>query len=499
MKKKKEKDQEIDDSYELFTKQLKRAIKPYQEEDKATKLKLLDDQIASVFRLERHFVSLLESSSQRQTIALKFLKFLEDHGKIVTAARPYFRERNLIYVKYLLPELRKRAWTAVYRYATNWPFLLWVLSNIDLEDQYNRLNSNINLPEYKPSITIEREILLQLVQTILELKSLRHSIVVQNLPLVIDRARLFARCTPRAELTDLDLVSHATEGLLVAIDKVMIEAEPVAHWQPSYHPVDNVVYWRGESASLPGEPFAYPKWVVSGWRVANHHTSSKHKTDVQRPQCPASVFRTTAIGKMGARMINSYSTTHLHLGPSDKRLLYHSNKRAAMYASTDGHDYKEIANHIRRDRIAWFISRDYKIDIKLAEKEVNILYNSIVENAKKENPDKDIDVWETLGILLSATYEDADQIVTLTEQAADEQSVAAIMKASSVVPTIDDEGEDKQERCQPYATPNELQPEAQYENAEGFSLLRKALLTLSIMERKVLVLSGLAELNCLER
>jgi len=489
MKKKtdKKKESSVDESYTIFTNQLKKAIKPFQGE-KEERLKLLDNQIVNVFRLERHFVSLVELSTKKQAIGMLFLKYLEDKGKIVTAARPFFRERNLVYVKYLLPELRRHCWTAIYRYATNWPFLLWVITNIVLGDNYQKISSKVELPEYKPTIEIENDILEQLISVVLELKKLRDDIVVQNLPLAIDRARMFARCTPRAELTDLDLIGHATEGLLIGIDKVMIEAKPVAHWPPTFHPVPGVAYWRGESASLPGEPFTFPEWVVSGYRVENHHTSNKHKTNVERPQCPASVFRTTAIGKMGARLINSYSMTHLHLGPNDKRLLYHSNKRAAQHTSPEGHDYVEIANHIRRDRIAWFIARDYKVDIKLAEKEVNFLYKSI----------KDEDVWTALGILLSAKYEDADQIVELTENAATEQSVAAIMKASSVVPTIDDEGEDKQDRTHSYSAPTEEQPAAMYEENEGLSLLRRALATLSIIERKILVLSGLAELSCLE-
>lgn len=501
------KDTKIDESYTLFTNQLKRAIKPFQGE-KEDRLKLLDSQIVNVFRLERHFVNLLELSSKKQAIAMLFLKYLEEKGKVVTAARPFFRERNLVYVKYLLPELRRHCWSAVYRYATNWPFLLWVITHIVLGVNYNRIVAKVELPEYKPTIELEPELLERLVEVVLELKKLRDDIVVQNLPLAIDRARMFARCTPRAELTDLDLIGHATEGLLIGIDKVMIEAKPMPHWAPSFHPVANVAYWRGESANLPGEPFAFPEWVVSGYRVENHHTSNKHKTTVKRPECPASVFRTTAIGKMGARLINSYSTTHLHLGPLDKRLLYHSNKRAAAHTSPEGHDYKEIANHIRRDRIAWYIARDYKIDIKVAEKEVNTLYKSVVDGSMfnwsstgrgVELPDNiDEDVWDVLGILLASKYEDADEIVFLSRSCADELSVAAIMKASSVVPTIDDEGEDKQDRTHSYSAPTEEQPESKYEENQGLRLLRKALATLSIIERKVLVLSGLAELNCLE-
>jgi hypothetical protein len=234
----------------------------------------------------------------------------------------------------------------------------------------------------------------------------------------------------------------------------------------------------------------FPRWVASGYRVDKNHTADKHVSSVERPATPGGIFRTTAIGRMGGRLINSYSLTHLHLGPNDKKVLYHANKRSAGHLIADGVDYQSLSDHIRRDRIAWLLARAFTLDPRDVEVEVDIAYEIAVKDEENR--------WKSLGTILSEKYEDAHLLVEGTSDSATPEEIARVMLASSVVPTVDDEGEDRQERDAPYAAPESSRPDVQFERAEQEHRMEMALRALSIFDRKVLVLSGLASLSCLE-
>jgi DNA-directed RNA polymerase specialized sigma subunit len=88
----------------------------------------------------------------------------------------------------------------------------------------------------------------------------RTKLIENNMPLAINRAKLFYRKTPKSHLTLMDFIGICSMGLAAGIDK----------WCGKYSPV----------------------------------------------------FRSVCIGRMVGNMIDSYSETMLHFYPSDKRILY---------------------------------------------------------------------------------------------------------------------------------------------------------------------------------
>lgn len=288
----------------------------------------------------------------------------------------------------------------------------------------------------------------------------------------------------------------------------------MAHWEPSWHPVDGFVYWRGESAAGPSEPFALPQFAQSGYRVDGHHTSDKHQPKVRRPECPASVFRTTTIGRMGGRLIQTYSQTHMHLGPSDKRLLYQANKIAAEYSESGVPDYAGMAERIVLDRVLWNFAKAAGIEVReiaapiISSAKASGLDAAVGLLARIDGPPKARrspsdteqswaakerarrDAWpaavKSLPSILSAALRAAPT--------ADE--VAEIMGWNSTVPVVNDEGNDRLIDGGAYASPRSSEPDAVLERAERDREVGRALAQLELTQRKLLVLLGLAPLEC---
>jgi RNA polymerase sigma factor (sigma-70 family) len=117
-----------------------------------------------------------------------------------------------------------------------------------------------------------------------EIRDLRAQIVEMNMPLAINRARIFWNRTPKAQLSYMDLVQIAAEGLLSAVDKYVL-------------------------------PFS-------------------------------SVFRSVAIGRMVGNFIENYSETLVHFYPVDKRKIYRANKVAHRFAAGTELDYEQIAAQV---------------------------------------------------------------------------------------------------------------------------------------------------------
>lgn len=514
---------------EIFAEQIRAAQRPFVGNLTRAKwadeqLRLQNEQVPTLIAAERMFVEATKAAPRlRRLILEQLLASVEERGR-ATAARAYFRERNVVFVRQVLPAIAERDWNSLDSFAVNWSYVAWAWRFVEvLPSKAGRLAKILNgsmLPPSKARLREARrggvsELVVDAMLAATEaIAQIRHILVVTNLQLIVDRAKTFDAATPSTSQADvMDHIGTAADGTLAGIDKMMLEARPMSHWEPSWHPVDGFVYWRGESAAGKGEPFALPQFAQSGYRVDGHHTSDKHQPKVRRPECPASVFRTTTIGRMGGRLIQTYSQTHMHLGPSDKRLLYQANKIASEYSESGVPDYAGMAERIVLDRVLWNFAKAAGIEVRemapiVSSAKANGLDAAIGLLARIECPPRARrspsdteqswaakvkacqDAWpaaiQSLPKLLAAALRAAPT--------ADE--VAEIMGWNSTVPVVSDEGNDRLIDGGAYAGPRSSEPDAVLERAERDREVGRALAQLGLMERKLLVLLGLAPLEC---
>jgi DNA-directed RNA polymerase specialized sigma subunit len=197
-----------------------------------------------LFRLESRFKDLLLSHDSGKDTYQKFMKFiLEDKGNILSA-RVYFRERQDTFSNQMFKAFHKSNSRMLHKFRINYTFMQWCL-----EQRVGSRSSHYSGPHKK-----------QLVDIFEAVMDVRRLLCENNLPLAINRAKIFWNHVAESHLEYMDLVQASSEGLLVAIDKFV----------PPY----------------------------------------------------GTVFRSTAIGRMGLNMSTDYMDTIVKIPPKEKRILY---------------------------------------------------------------------------------------------------------------------------------------------------------------------------------
>lgn len=209
-----------------------------------------------LFALENKFKKLLLSHDEGRAVYKKFMRFiLEDKGNMLSA-RVYFRERQDTFSNKMFNAFHKKNSRMLHKFKINFIFIQWVLDSriVHKNDKNGELTSAKIYKNYKGNKTKE---LLQIKD---EVSKIRNDICQNNLPLAINRAKIFWCNTPKSHLDYMDFIQTASEGLINAIDKFV----------PPYR----------------------------------------------------TVFRSTAIGRMTLNMITDYSDTLVKIPPKEKRIIY---------------------------------------------------------------------------------------------------------------------------------------------------------------------------------
>ena len=515
---------------EIFAEQIKVAQRPFvgdlsRAKWAAEQLRLQNEQVPTLIAAERMFVEATRAAPRlRRLILEQLLASVEERGR-TAAARAYFRERNVVFVRQVLPTISAGDWNALDSFAMNWAYVAWAWRFVEVSpERAGRLAAALNGSALPPAEVRLREgrrggvpepVVAAMLETTETIAKIRHALVVTNLQLIVDRAKTFDAATPSTSQADvMDHIGTAAEGTLAGIDKMMLEAHPMPHWAPSWHPVEGFVYWRGESAAGAGEPFEMPQFAQSGYRVDGHHTADKHQPKVRRPECPASVFRTTTIGRMGGRLIQTYSQTHMHLGPADKRLLYQANKVAAEYSESGTPDYAGMSERIVLDRILWNFARAAGVEVREIaapivaaaradglEAAIQLLAKTKAPPTPRRSPTEDDQSWAAKVRTREAAWPLAGQslpklLADWRKRAPTPDEVAEIMGWNSTVPVVSDEGNDRLVEGGAYAGPRSSEPDAALERRERDLEVSRGLAQLGLLERKLLVLLGLAPLEC---
>lgn len=238
--------------FRLFAKSLERVIAGYDNETgKDAKTEEQRRQVNLLFKLEKQFRKSLAAHPWGPACYKAFIDFIVDDKRNILAARPYFRERQAHFAKKISPAIKERDHDKLTKFNINYPFIAFVLAKKDW-------NSKAGAKIYA------------LAQ---EIKSVRQGLIDLNIPLAINRAKLFWSRTPKSHLSYMDLIQIGSEGLINAIDKYV----------PPY----------------------------------------------------TTVFRAVAIGRMTGNFIEEYSSPMLHFYPSDKKIIYRANKAARSIEKED--------------------------------------------------------------------------------------------------------------------------------------------------------------------
>lgn len=232
----------LDDAhFRSFAENLEKAIARVKQPLDQDLLAHQKEQIESLVGLEGEFRKTLLAHRSGPSVYRDFVHFVCDERRNILAARPYFRERQGVFTKQISRALKRRAEKSLYRFHFNYQFVLFVMAQRDWDHHCRRL---VELAE--------------------KIREVRTALVVENMPLAISRAKIFYSRTPPSQLSYMDLIQIACEGLMSAVDKFVL-------------------------------PFSR-------------------------------VFRGVAIGRMVGNFIENYSETLVHFYPVDKRKIYRANK-----------------------------------------------------------------------------------------------------------------------------------------------------------------------------
>jgi hypothetical protein len=229
-------------------------------------------QVETLIELERKWRTTLVKTRFGAWSYRKFIQFIREDRQNILAARPFFRERQGVFAKKIsrilksgvaaLAENQQVEVEPLYPFAINYQFILFVMGARHWS------------PRHRLTILTEK------------IRNLRQEIVEMNMPLAINRARVFYGRTPKSHLSYMDLIQISAEGLMSGVDK--------------YSPDKNGVVSK--------------------------------------------LFRSTAIGRIGGNLIQEYSETLVHFFPTDKRKIYRGHKLVGRYPTAV--DYEELAKDI---------------------------------------------------------------------------------------------------------------------------------------------------------
>jgi hypothetical protein len=194
------------------------------------------EQVEELLDAEKKFKETILKYRQATDIYKRFLQKVCIENKNILSARPYFRETATVFSQKITPAIKSDDVEALKVFDVNYQFIKFV------KDHW--------LGPFPKRAA-------QLYQRVY---TARTRLIENNMPLAINRAKLFYRKTPKSHLTLMDFIGICSMGLAAGIDK----------WCGPYSPV----------------------------------------------------FRSVCIGRMVGNMIDSYSETMLHFYPSDKRILY---------------------------------------------------------------------------------------------------------------------------------------------------------------------------------
>ena len=222
---------------------------------------LIGDQKAQVellVSLEDKFKYFIQKPKQIVSVYQKFINYIVNENGNILSARPYFRERSGVLSKGITKAIKENKPEDLMKYHINYQLIDFIVSNWEgpLPERAGR---------YYREFLEARRILIE-----------------NNLPLAINKAKIFYKKTPRSHLTLLDFINICTYGLISGVDKYAGEYDRV---------------WGSVSAN-----------------------------------------------RMKGYMIEEYSKTFIRMFPTDKKILYRANKLKYQLKIESVQELTEVVN-----------------------------------------------------------------------------------------------------------------------------------------------------------
>lgn len=225
--------QQFDDSFYRLAEGVDHLLKS--NKDKSTQ----KQQVDSLLKYEDLFKKEICKYAQSDEIYKQFVIYIIAEKGNILSARPFFREKSTVFNKHISPALKIADIKTLKKYAINYEMVKFIVKN-----WIGPIPARAK--KYLEKVEYYRKLLVEL-----------------NMPLAINRAKLFYRKVPRNSITLLDMINLCVQGLCTGIDK----------WSGAYSPV----------------------------------------------------FRSVCIGRMTANLIDAYSQTSVHFVPDDAKILYRAN------------------------------------------------------------------------------------------------------------------------------------------------------------------------------
>ncbi len=181
--------------FQVFASNLEKCIEKYGPGEDESLLERQRRQIKLLISLETKFRKVLLEHRWGPGIYRRFVHFICEERRNILAARPYFRERQTVFTKYISNALKKKRDRSLYRFRFNYMFVLFALRCYRW-----RAGSEV--------VALAKQI-----------ESIRRELMEMNMPLAISQTRIFWSSTPRSHLSYMDLIQIHCAGLLAAIDK----------------------------------------------------------------------------------------------------------------------------------------------------------------------------------------------------------------------------------------------------------------------------------------
>lgn len=275
MARKKAHDQ-FDPDLRNFAADVTRAIKANEDSDDYKDQK---DQVEELLDAERKFKETVLKYRQSTEIYKKFLQMICIENKNILSARPYFRESGVQFSKKITPAIKLAIngvsgdINVVKLNTESVKSGIETLKTFDVNYQFIKFVRDSWLGPFPERAE-------KLYWRVYKARSM---LIENNMPLVINRARLFYRKTPKSHLSLMDMIGIASTGLISGIDK-----------------------------------------------YCGPYTK---------------VFVGVLIGRMVGNLIDEYSETMLHFYPSDKRVLYKAHTIRGRKGIDDIHELTEAVNN----------------------------------------------------------------------------------------------------------------------------------------------------------
>ena len=212
------------------------------------------EQVEELVLAEKLFKEEIQKYKLSSTLYKKFIDKIRNVDRNILYSKIYFRENSDTFSHLITPCFKKCDPEKLKQFNINFNLIDWLRTNW-------RGPLGVKAEKYYQRVIRARRILME-----------------NNMPLMVNVCKLFYRKVPKSDVTLMDMISIAVQGLASGVDKYTGRA-------------DNGEY--------------------------------------------SEVFRSVLMGRITGVLIKAYSSTPLHFYPSDRRILYKANSIRGRQGITD--------------------------------------------------------------------------------------------------------------------------------------------------------------------